>query len=70
MWPFSITVIHSEKLYMSTTFKDVIPDGTKLIRNVPPDDILEILTKRRTRESDQLKPQWHRTNKILDKNHS
>ena len=45
-------------LFMMTTFRNSIPDGTKFYcpcQNIPSDDVLESLFTLRIRESDQLK---------------
>ena len=52
-----ITLIYSQLLFMTTTFRNSIRYGEVLLSmsKIPSDDILESLRKLRIRESDQLK---------------
>ena len=57
MIQFSITLIYSLSLFVTTMFRNSIRDGTKILLSmtkIPSDDILESLYKLRIRESDQL----------------
>ena len=69
---FSIAPIYSEKLYMATTFKVLIPDGTKAIHQVPWDDNQKSVEKMSIRGSlTNSEPYWQYTSKILNKkNHN
>ena len=55
MWLVSIAPIYSEKLYMATMFRDLKPDETKSIHQVPSDDIPESVEKMRIHGSDHLR---------------
>ena len=57
MIPFLITLIYSQSLFATTSFRNPIRDDEILLSmtKIPPDDVLESLYKTRTREFDQFK---------------
>ena len=58
MTQYWITLIHSLSLFVMTTFQEFDTRWDEVLLSmtkIPPDDVLEILYKLRTRESDQLK---------------